>query len=370
MMQRNFDIVILGLSITSSWCNGHAVTYRGLVRELHRRGHRVLFLERDVPGYATHRDLLEPPYGVTQLYADLDQLRQQWRDAIAKADVVIVGSYVPDGVEVGRFVQDTARGVIGFYDIDTPVTLAKLRRGDHEYIAPDLIPRYDLYLSFAGGPILDELENTWGAPRARPLYCSADVAHYTPRTESQRWELGYLGTYSGDRQPRVRRLLDDVARHKPQRRFVVAGPQYPADLVWSPNVERIDHLPPTDHPEFYARQRLTLNVTRDDMIRAGFAPSIRLFEAAACGAPIISDTWRGVEALFAPGEEILLAQDTDDVLEALDRGSDELAEIGRAGRCRVLGSHTAAHRVMELECHIQEVRWAGARAVGTAGIRA
>src|SRR5215207_1456914 len=168
----NLRIVILGLSITSSWGNGHATTYRGLVRELVARGHDVLFLERDVPWYAAERDLPRPPYGRKELYRDLAELRASHEGDVREADLVIVGSYVPDGVAVGEWVTRTARGSTAFYDIDTPVTLAKLARGDTEYLAPHLIPRYHLYLSFTGGPTLARLEQEYGSPLARPLYCA------------------------------------------------------------------------------------------------------------------------------------------------------------------------------------------------------
>ena len=355
MPQRNLDIVILGLSITSSWGNGHAVTYRGLVRGLCNRGHRVLFLERDQPWYADNRDLPRPPYGTTKTYRELDELRSTWCDAIRGADVVIVGSYVPDGVDVARFVLDNAAGIRAFYDIDTPVTLGKLEREEYDYIEPESIPRFDLYLSFTGGPTLQRLETTFGAQRARALYCSVDPETYRPTPGDLLWDLGYLGTYSRDRQPTVTRLLDAVARAKPQRRFIVAGPQYPSSIDWAANVERIDHLPPREHAAFYGSQRLTLNVTREDMIRAGYSPSIRLFEAAACGTPIISDSWAGLETVLMPDEEIFVAETTDDVLQLLDAQSPEsLMKVGRAARERVLTAHTAAHRVIELERHIAE----------------
>ena len=135
-------IVFLGLSITSSWGNGHATTYRGLVRALWARGHDVLFLERDVPWYAANRDLPRPPYGRTELYASLEDLKRRFAGDVGDADFVIVGSYVPEGVAVGEWVMATARGATAFYDIDTPVTLAKLEQGDTEYLTPELIPRY------------------------------------------------------------------------------------------------------------------------------------------------------------------------------------------------------------------------------------
>jgi spore maturation protein CgeB len=218
-------IVILGLSITSSWGNGHATTYRGLVRELVRRGHEVLFLERDVPWYAENRDLPNPPFGRTALYADLETLRSRHAGPVGEADLVIVGSYVPDGVAVGDWVQANASGVTAFYDIDTPVTLAKLARGDTAYLEPRQIAGYDLYLSFTGGPTLQRLEREFGSPAARVLYCSVDPELYFPEEVEPTWDLGYMGTYSDDRQPTVERLLLEPARQWPGGRFTVAGPQ-------------------------------------------------------------------------------------------------------------------------------------------------
>ncbi|MDB5695561.1 MAG: hypothetical protein JWN21_1104 [Sphingomonas bacterium] len=342
-------LVVLGLSLSSSWGNGHATTFRALLKAFAAREHDVLFLERDVPWYAPHRDLPDPDWCRLELYRDLDEL-QCWKSEIARADAVIVGSYVPDGVAVGRFVQRTATGAIAFYDIDTPVTLAKLARGDAEYLSADLIPGYDLYLSFTGGPTLAHLESQYGSPVARALYCSVDPAEYRPTGAAKRWDLSYLGTYSDDRQPTLTRLLIDVARLAPHKRFVVAGPQYPADIDWPVNVERIDHLPPAEHAAFYSASRWTLNVTRADMIARGWSPSVRLFEAAACATPIVSDRWDGLDRLFEPGREIVLADTTADVLAALDR--PDAAAVGEAGRARVLAEHTAMHRAAELDDHL------------------
>jgi spore maturation protein CgeB len=267
---------------------------------------------------------------------------------------VIVGSYVPDGVEIGRWVQSIARGVVAFYDIDTPVTLAGLAKGDADYISADILPDYDLYLSFTGGPTLDELEQRYGAPAARALYCSVDAQAYRPIAAPRRWDLSYLGTYSRDRQPALERLLLEPARRAPDLKFCVAGPQYPADIAWPANVERLDHVAPADHPAFYAASRFTLNVTRADMIAAGFSPSVRLFEAAACATPIVSDVWDGLETLFTPGREIILAETPEAVLTALrDLPEGERRAIGEAGRVRILARHTSAHRAAELERLLQ-----------------
>src|SRR4051812_3498305 len=288
-------IIILGLSITSSWGNGHATTYRGLVGELAARGHDVLFLERDLPWYADNRDVRRIPHVQVTLYRSLAELKRRHEKAVREADAVIVGSYVPDGIAVGEWVVHTAEGVTAFYDIDTPVTLTRLRRREAEYVSHELIRAYDLYLSFTGGPTLQVIEDEFGSPRARALYCSVDPQAYFPESHTPKWNLGYLGTYSVDRQPALERLLLEPAREWTEGRFVVAGAQYPEDIVWPTNVDRVQHLPPRKHRGFYNRQRFTLNITRADMVAAGYSPSVRLFEAAACGTPIISDLWPGLE---------------------------------------------------------------------------
>jgi spore maturation protein CgeB len=349
----SLDIVFLGLSITSSWGNGHATTYRGLVRELARRGHRVLFLERDVPWYAENRDLPRPPWGRTELYRSVEDLKDRFERDVRRADVVVVGSYVPQGVEIGAWVTARAGGTTAFYDIDTPVTLARLARGDCDYLSRELVPRFDLYLSFTGGPTLRHVERDLGAKRARPLYCSVDPELYRPEPREVLWDLGYIGTYSEDRQPVLDRLLVEPARRWRDGRFVVAGPLYPRELRWPQNVARMEHLAPPQHPQFYNAQRFTLNVTRADMVRAGWSPSVRLFEAAACATPLVSDAWEGLDAFFEPGREILLADGADAALRLVrELPEGERRRIGEAARARVMREHTAAHRAVTLEDYL------------------
>jgi spore maturation protein CgeB len=349
-------IVFCGLSITSSWGNGHATNYRALVRELSARGHEVLFCERDVPWYAAQRDLPEPPWGRTSLYGSAEELAEKHADDVAAADLVVIGSYVPDGVAVAEWVLERAGGATAFYDIDTPVTLGKLRRGDREYLSPELVGRFDLYLSFTGGPTLEVLEEEFGARRALAFYCLVDPDAYRPLAAEARWDLGYLGTYSDDRQPALERLLLEPAARLPESRFAVAGPQYPADVQWPGNVERTEHLPPTEHPTFYAAQRFTLNITRAEMREAGWSPSVRLFEAAACAVPVISDRWDGLDQLFAPGVEILIADSAEDVLAFLrEVGAEERQAISARARRRVLAEHTAARRCEQLEEEVSGV---------------
>ncbi|HEY3553226.1 MAG TPA: glycosyltransferase [Solirubrobacterales bacterium] len=345
-------IVFLGLSITSSWGNGHATNYRALVRELSGRGHDVLFLERDKPWYASERDLPEPPWGRTELYGSLEELEQH-ATAIEAADLVVIGSYVPEGVAVAEWVLQRAEGAVVFYDIDTPITLDKLRRGDTEYLSPALVSRFDLYLSFTGGPTLRVLEEEFGARRALAFYCLVDPDAYRPLQETPYWNLGYLGTYSDDRQPLLDRLLIEPARQLDDCDFAVAGPQYPEEIEWPSNIERVEHVAPADHPRFYASQCFTLNVTRAEMRTAGWSPSVRLFEAAACAVPVISDRWDGLDQIFSPGEEILVADSPEDVIDYLTKTSeDKRLAIGERARARVLAEHTAKRRCELLEAEV------------------
>jgi spore maturation protein CgeB len=347
-------IVIFGLSITSSWGNGHASTYRALVRELTRRGHDVVFFERDVAWYSDNRDF-HPAASTARiiLYESLEDL-DDYRSTVESADAVMVGSYVPEGIAVCEWVLQVASEITVFYDIDTPVTLAKIEKGQCDYLNPDLIARFQLFLSFAGGKTLTRLEEEYGSPCARAFYCSVDPAHYYPELHSLRWDLGYLGTYSDDRQSGLNRLLLEPAREWQGGRFVVAGPMYPPDIAWPLNVGRMEHLPPHEHRTFYSSQRFTLNITRADMIAAGHSPSVRLFEAAACGTPIISDWWDGLDELFEPGSEIFIAHDTEDVLRILrDVAQEEAVSVGSAACRRVQAAHTASHRAAELEGYLQ-----------------
>ena len=348
-MSRPLDILVFGLSLSSSWGNGHATTYRGLVRGLSRLGHSVTFLERDVPWYAEHRDLPDPDFCRLVLYDDPEAVLEDHAAQVADADAVIVGSYVPDGVALIDALDRRAPSQLCFYDIDTPVTLGKLDRSDEEYLARRQIPYFDTYFSFSGGKVLTRLEREYGARRAEALYCSVDPDRYRPTAEAVRWDLGYLGTYSPDRQPTLERLLIEPARRLPERRFVVAGPQYPSDIAWPANVERIEHLPPDEHASFYSRQRFTLNVTRADMRRAGWSPSVRLFEAAACGTAIVSDTWPGLDDLLPLGEALLAAQSSDEVVGVLETVADDRRdEIAATARRIVLSHHTGEARAAEL----------------------
>ncbi len=359
----SLDIVFFGLSITSSWGNAHAGIYRGLVRELTRRSHRVLFLERDLPWYATRRDLPRPPSGRIELYRSLDELHERFADDVARADVVILGSFVPDGCQVATWVLSTAGGVVGFYDLDTPVTLSRLMRGVNEYISRELVPRFDVYLSLAGGPTLGRLEREYGARRAVALHSAVDPDEYPPPAgKPPATDLGYVGTYSADRQHAIERFLVAPARRMPERRFAIAGASLPPGVDWPPNLTRIEHLPSRAHGSFYGSLRYALNLTRSDMIGTGFAPSRRLFEAAASGTPVMTDRWPGLDSFFRPGSEILVVETTEQVEGTLrELGEEDRRAIGERARQVVLERHTTVQRAGELERVIAERREARSR---------
>ena len=352
-MAGALDFAFIGLSLRSAWGNGHATTYRALLGALIARGHRVHFYERDRSWYADNQDLPAELAPHLVLYDSLDALRDTHGQAIANADVAVLGSFVPEGARVADWLLRAAHGVAAFYDIDTPVTMSKLREGDCDYLRADQIAGFGLYLSFTGGPFLESLRRRYGA-HAEPLYCAVDARRYAPSHVPARCDLGYLGTYSPDRQPLLQKYLLDVAQAWPQGRFAVAGPQYPESIAWPRNVTRIEHLEPARHRAFYTSQRFALNLTRADMVAAGWSPSVRLFEAAACGVPVISDAWPGIETFFTPGREIVLAHEPAQVLQWL-RDTPEPARraLGTAARQRVLAEHTASHRARTLERYIE-----------------
>jgi spore maturation protein CgeB len=347
-------LVIFGLTVSSSWGNGHATLWRGLLRALGRRGCRTTFFERDVPYYAAHRDLTTPQGAELVLYGDWAEIAERARDEAASADVAIVTSYCPDGRVASRLVCEAARLAV-FYDMDTPITLARLAGGEAvDYLPQDGLGAFDLVLSYTGGRALAELERRLGARRPRPLYGHVDPDCHCPAPPDERFaaSLSYLGTYAADRQAALERLLVEPARLRPDLKFLIGGSGYPEDFPWVDNIWFARHVAPPEHPAFFSSSALTLNVTRRDMAAFGWCPSGRLFEAAACGTPVISDWWEGLDAFFAPGREILVARTAEDVLAALAR--DDIGEIAEAARTRALAEHSSDHRAGELLAMLDE----------------
>jgi spore maturation protein CgeB len=349
-------IVIFGLTISSSWGNGHATLWRALVRALGARRHRVTFFERDVPYYAAHRDLTSLSGHVLLLYDDWRAISATAREAVASADVAIVTSYCPDSQAAADLICDSTVRAKIFYDLDTPITLDALRRGmPVAYLPSGGLGCFDLVLSFGGGPSLGDLQQHLGARRVAPLYGSVDLDTYrrTRDADGYRADVAYLGTYSDDRQAALETLFLEPARRRPAMRFLVGGSLYPIGFPWTSNLYYIPHVPPFEHSKFYSSCRITVNVTRAPMAEMGFCPSGRLFEAAACGTPVLSDAWPGLDTFFEPGREILIAHSAEEAIDALDRSPAELAAIGERARARTLECHSADRRAQELE-HLLE----------------
>jgi spore maturation protein CgeB len=347
--------VVFGLTISSSWGNGHATLWRGLCKALAREGHTVIFFERDVPYYAETRDCRDIPRGKLVLYREWESIRDEAREELRDADVGMVTSYCPDGVVATELVA-AARALKVFYDLDTPVTLARLAQGNAvPYLGPRALADFDLVLSYTGGGALDALRERLGARRVAPLYGHVDPDVHRPSEPQPHYgaDLSYLGTYSADRQAGLEQLLIAPARQRPHARFLIGGAQYPQEFPWTPNIYFVRHLPPCEHPAFFCSSRATLNVTREAMAALGWCPSGRLFEAAACGIPVISDVWDGFDFFFTRGSEILAAETTEDVLAALDRDHAELARVGRAARERTLEEHTSVRRAGDLIAAIE-----------------
>lgn len=353
---EHLKITIFGLTISSSWGNGHATPYRALLRALHRAGHGVVFYERDVPYYAKHRDFTSADFCRLVLYSAWEEIRVRARRDISESDIVIHASYCPEGARIIDEAFASARPLHVFYDLDTPVTLGKLSSAGADYLRAEQIPQFDLYLSWCGGKILDQLEQQWCARKALPLYGCVDpeVHARVAVPEQYRCRMSYMGTYAADRQQKVETLFLEPVRQRPQETFVLAGSLYPDDVQWPANLRRFEHVSPHDHPALYSSSRLTLNLTRDAMAGGGFCPSGRLFEAAACGTPIVSDWFEGLNQFFAPDEEILVARETADVLRALDASDDRLSRIAHRARERTLAEHTGERRAAQLVSYLED----------------
>jgi spore maturation protein CgeB len=351
-------LVIFGLTISSSWGNGHATNLRGLLAELIRRGHEVTFFEKDVPYYAAHRDFHELPGGRLRLYRDWSAASAEAHLEVAESDVAMVTSYCPDGIAAAEIVCSSSALRV-FYDLDTPVTLSRFRQGEPlTYLDGTGLRAYDLALSYTGGGALDALRLELGAPQVAPLYGSVDPTVHRPTRPNERYrsDFSYLGTYAADRQRALEQLFIDPAIQLPHCRFLIAGAQYPADFPWAPNIFFVQHLAPAEHPAFFCSSRLTLNVTRTAMAEMGWCPSGRLFEAAACGVPVVSDSWPGLDEFFTPGEQVIIARTAAESRAALELSDAELSRIASAARERVLAEDTAVNRALQFEQILEETR--------------
>lgn len=349
-------LAIFGLTVSSSWGNGHATIWRGLCKALGRNGHSVSFFERDVAYYRAHRDVTYSDHYSLELYDEWENIARHARNCVANSDCAVVTSYCPDARAAADLILDCSGIVKVFYDLDTPVTLSRLGvEGDVEYIPSYGLEPFDLVLSYTGGKALEQLQSLLGARRVAPLYGSVDPETHRRVAQDPRFvsDFSYLGTYAHDRQGRLEELFLNPAKRLAEKKFCIGGAQYPADFPWMQNTYFFRHLPPAQHPAFYSSSRLTLNITREAMANMGYCPSGRLFEAAACGTPIVSDFWEGLDQFFTPGEEILIALNSADALRAINSSDDELRRVSTASQGRALSHHTAAHRADELVALIE-----------------
>ncbi len=362
-------ITIFGLTLSSSWGNGHATPYRAILRALARQGHRISFFEKDVEYYALRRDFSACDYCQLVFYREWSEIRRRALREAAESDVVMTASFCPEGARINDEVLGLSRPLRVFYDLDTPVTLARLRAGDLDYLRAAQIPEFDLVLSWTGGLALMELELAWHAALARPLFGCVDPDVYRRTAPQAQFEsaLSYMGTYAADRQGKLDALFLECARRRPGLRFLLAGALYPWEWQWPANVQRFDHVPPAMHPALYSSSRLTLNLTRAEMAASGYCPSGRFFEAAACATPIVSDWFDGLDMFFRPGEEIVIASHPEDVLQALSMGEGELRRMSERARQRTLDEHTGEHRARQMLACFEEARSAQAAKLALKG---
>ena len=357
-------LIVFGLSVSSAWGNSHATLWRGLIHALAAKGHHVIFYERNTVDYAAHRDCFELTNGELILYSDFDEIRTAARAALQSGDVGMVTSYCPDALAATELLLASSVGIRAFYDLDTPITLSRIAQGESvAYIGERGLRDFDIVLSYTGGPALQQLQHVLGARLVSPLYGAVDPQLHAPRPVDPRYraDLSYLGNYAQERQAALEKLFLAPARARPDLSFAIGGSQYPSDFAWAPNIKCLWHVPPSEHAAYYCSARLNLNVTRAPMAELGYCPSGRLFEAAASGAPLISDGWSGLSHFYEPGRELIVAHDTQDVLDALDMSDAELRAMSERARERTLSEHTMERRADQLLDILANTAHAGTR---------
>ncbi|HET8939072.1 MAG TPA: glycosyltransferase [Polyangiales bacterium] len=357
-------LIVFGLSVSSAWGNGHATLWRGLIRALAAKGHSVVFYERNTDDNAAHRDCFELPNGELILYSDFDEIRSAAGAALQSGDVGVVTSHCPDALAATDLLLSSSVGTRAFYDLDTPITLSRIARGESvAYVGERGLRDFDIVLSYTGGPALKQLQHVLGARRVSPLYGAVDPRLHAPKPVDARYraDLSYLGAYAADRQAALEKFFLAPARARLDLTFAIAGSSYPSDFAWAPNIKYLWHVPPSEHTAYYCSSRLHLNVTPAPMAELGYCPSEQLFEAAASGVPLISDGWSGLSHFYEPGRELIVAHDTDDVLNALDMSDAELRAMSQLARERTLSEHTMERRADQLLDILTNAAHAGTR---------
>jgi spore maturation protein CgeB len=349
------QLVVFGLSVSSAAGSSHAMLWRGLIEALTARGHQVTFYEQDTPYRAAHRDYPELPDGELVQYKTFEDIRANALSALKKADAGIVTSACPDALAASALLLGSAVPIRAFYDFDTALTLNTLAHGEAvPYLGARGLSDFDIVLSYTGGPALEELSRVLGARNVVPLFGGVDPHLYAPAQPIARFraDLSYLGAYAADRQMALEQLLLAPARAREDLTFAIGGSQYPSDFARTSNVKYLWHVPPHEHPAMFCSARLSLHVTRAPAAAMGFCPSDQLFQAAACGAALISDAWPGISQFYEPRDELIVGRDTRDVLNALTLSDSELASMGKRARERTLAQHTLDIRARQLIDHL------------------
>lgn len=357
-MKKNLEIAFFGSSIVSAYWNGAATYYRGIVKALHKMGHKVTFYEPDVYERQQHRDIDDPDWCTVVVYPeDKVNLQALLRQA-SEADVIIKAS----GVGVfDTYLEDAVvqlkndDNLVIFWDVDAPATLDRIESDPSDPFHA-LIPKYDFVLTYGGGkPVIDAYERN-GAKKCIPIYNALDTdTHYPVEPEDKfGGTLGFLGNRLPDREKRVEEFFIKPARKLSEERFILGGSGW-GDKAMPFNIKYVGHVYTNDHNAFNCTPKAVLNISRYSMAKYGFSPATRVFEAAGAGACIITDYWKGIETFFEPDKEILVAKDGDEVEDILSKLSPERAkEIGGAALDKVLANHTYAHRAELLESVISE----------------
>ena len=354
-MKEKLKIAMLGSSLVSSYWNGAATYYRGIVRALAARGHQVTFLEPDAFERQSHRDMADPDWAEVVVYEATEAGVEGALAQAAQADVVVKASGV--GVfdawlerEILEIPHRDQRTVI-FWDVDAPATLERVQNdtGDPFRAA---IPRYDFIFTYGGGAPVIDAYTALGAAECIPIYNALDPDTHHPAPPDPRFEglLGFLANRMPDREARVHEFFFKAASQMPGETFVLGGSGWHEQCPDLPNVRYLGHVGTGDHNAFNGTPRAVLNVSRESMARFGYSPATRVFEAAGAGACLITDAWKGIDLFLEPEREVLVAENGDEVVQHLKGLTTERAqEIGQAARRRILAEHTYRHRAAQVE---------------------
>jgi spore maturation protein CgeB len=353
-MKKGLDIAFFGSSLVSAYWNGAATYYRGIVRALHERGHRVTFYEPDAYGRQQHRDIADPPWANVVVYpGEGDEHALRMVERARHADLVVKASGVGvfDAVLEAAVLDLQRPGtLVAFWDVDAPATLDRVQHDEADPFRA-LIDSYDLVFTYGGGDPVVRAYESLGARQCIPVYNALDPGTHHPAPPDPRFasDVGFLGNRLPDREARVEEFFLRAAALLPDSRFVLGGSGW-GDRSLPANVAALGHVYTHEHNAFNCTSRTVLNVNRESMARYGFSPPTRVFEAAGAGACLITDAWEGVELFLEPGREVLVATDGEEVASLLRGLSPARARrIGRAARRRLLAEHTYAHRAAQVE---------------------